>query len=385
MASWCSYIRVSVVRFNLCAWYLLCMKVTERAKLLLDAGEEIPCDLMAKILKFQLLQVKASDRQRREAEQVRAGSQIFKGVASLIYDCLDWRRQHQHYLDSIKLINIPWYSLNISQLMTVCDSKKSVREQNAGLHPLSTHADMRYYKKLLDTIPPEASSVHLILHCMLEQVGLCLFPHYLLIWTLFSEMCLYSGFDPAEVELSMMRLTPVGDLIRSVQQRNGASCWMAVKQQLQHYCTDDAVSWPEVERLLHQSVFETMPLTGVDRHGVLLNTVRPPTAVPWDNPLSYAEQQLHNLRTKGLKTLSSAKKSRAETDVSSAKTPVESTTTAAPPVEEATERHQTEEPFKVRAPTNHQSAEFMFTSSTSVCVYMCVMCRVSQATAWMES
>ncbi|CAB1452350.1 unnamed protein product [Pleuronectes platessa] len=44
-------------------------EVTESAKLLLDAGEEIPCELMAKILKFQLLQVKTNDQQRRVAEQ----------------------------------------------------------------------------------------------------------------------------------------------------------------------------------------------------------------------------------------------------------------------------------------------------------------------------
>ncbi|XP_029311185.1 sperm-associated antigen 17-like [Cottoperca gobio] len=37
-------------------------EVTEPAKVLLDAGEEIPCDLMANILKFQLLQIKAHDQ-----------------------------------------------------------------------------------------------------------------------------------------------------------------------------------------------------------------------------------------------------------------------------------------------------------------------------------
>lgn len=45
------------------------MQVTEAAKALLDAGQEIPCDLLAKVLKFQLLQIKAGDQQRREAEQ----------------------------------------------------------------------------------------------------------------------------------------------------------------------------------------------------------------------------------------------------------------------------------------------------------------------------
>lgn len=45
--------------------------------MLLDKGEAIPCDLMAKILKFQLLQIKANDKQRREAEQVSVSSYIY--------------------------------------------------------------------------------------------------------------------------------------------------------------------------------------------------------------------------------------------------------------------------------------------------------------------
>lgn len=73
----------------------------------------------------------------------------------------------------------------------------------------------------------------------------------------------------------------------------------------------DVVSWPEVERLFCQSVFESMPLTSLDEKGVLLNAPgllgtlepahqQPATVIPWDNPLSYAKEQLHNLRTKGL-------------------------------------------------------------------------------------
>lgn len=36
--------------------------------------------------------------------------------------------------------------------------------------PLSTDVDMRQYANLLDMVPPEACSVPLILHCILEQV-----------------------------------------------------------------------------------------------------------------------------------------------------------------------------------------------------------------------
>ncbi|XP_031140996.1 sperm-associated antigen 17 isoform X4 [Sander lucioperca] len=342
-----------------------------------------------------------------EAE-LEMGSRIFKGVANIIYECLSWRRQHQHYLDNIRLICVPTVVeldpqpaevLPMPLSMTPGSKKKSVREesppdQEAEQPSLSTDVDMRYYSNLLDLVPPEACSVPLIMHCMLEQVVISTEqslsapshvaeepkPHngagldyelvsfmlqsflplvytqeershmlkslltiaqneedkkrlvekfgaeemqkkseHPLVIRCHDEMALrlrdinaVQGFDPAEVELSMMRRSPVWELIHSVaQRRNSNSCWMATKQQLQHYCTDDVVSWLEVERLIHQSVFESMPLTRLDQKGVLLNapgqlgTLEPaeqqtPTIIPWDNPLSYAKQQLNNLRTKGL-------------------------------------------------------------------------------------
>lgn len=39
--------------------------------------------------------------------QLETGIRIFGGVASLLYDCLEWRRQHQHYLNNIRLIKVP--------------------------------------------------------------------------------------------------------------------------------------------------------------------------------------------------------------------------------------------------------------------------------------
>jgi len=47
--------------------------VTELAKSLMDGGEEITVDLMAKLIKFQLLTIKNNDFARRAAERkVRA-------------------------------------------------------------------------------------------------------------------------------------------------------------------------------------------------------------------------------------------------------------------------------------------------------------------------
>ena len=66
------------------------VQVTEPAKALLDAGEEIPCDLMANILKFQLLQIKADDQQRREAEQVSVFLHICESIMSIMYSLIQF-------------------------------------------------------------------------------------------------------------------------------------------------------------------------------------------------------------------------------------------------------------------------------------------------------
>ncbi|XP_029931600.1 sperm-associated antigen 17 [Myripristis murdjan] len=334
------------------------------------------------------------------------GSQIFDGVACLIYDCLDWYRQHKHYQNNIRFIKIPTVIRlepaediqNMQHMGTAPPTtpgiKKKARQEDAPLGlsqenelpPFSADVDMRYYSSLLDLIPPEASSVPLILHCMLEQVVIsteqslsllsqtadeprassgfwidCQLVNYMLhsflplvhteeernhmvnsLLTLIQDpqdkkrleeefgvekaqrkaeghplvfrhhderalrlrqISKHQGFDPVEVELSMMKLTPLWQLIHSAAlQRNNDLCRMAVKQQLQHYCTAGGVPWLEVERLLRLSVLESVPLTGLDQQGLLLNTAgaqqHPPLLIPWDDPLSYAKQP-QNRWTKG--------------------------------------------------------------------------------------
>ena len=39
--------------------------------------------------------------------QLALGQCVFEGLACVIYDSLDWRRQHQHYLSSMRLLQVP--------------------------------------------------------------------------------------------------------------------------------------------------------------------------------------------------------------------------------------------------------------------------------------
>ncbi|KAI4549114.1 hypothetical protein MG293_001444 [Ovis ammon polii] len=113
------------------------------------------------------------------------GTEIFENVACLMYDTLDWKRQHQHYLESMRLINVPQVVSEKSVFeVTLIPEFESVDGRN-GQHILTeqlyfasftvasiitNEVDMRYYNDLLNPIPEEFISVPLILHCMLEQV-----------------------------------------------------------------------------------------------------------------------------------------------------------------------------------------------------------------------
>ncbi|XP_077400541.1 sperm-associated antigen 17 [Vanacampus margaritifer] len=333
---------------------------------------------------------------------ISVATQMFDGVANLIYDCLDWRRQHQHYLDSVNFVRVPSVLSGqdvpspVETGATVSPrSKKSGRPAPPKKPPssLTTDVDMNHYSGLLEHVPAEACSVPLILHCMLEQVVLTSeqtpppqapddsepqaapgLDHHVVAQMLHNILpqveaederrdllhCLLTtvereedkemlkeefgvettprrsnqpviirhhderalrmigitgvqGLDPAQEEASMMKRSPEWKLINSVaQRRSNSSCWRAIKQQLQRQCTNDEVSWPLAERFFHQSVFESMLLTGLDDEGVLGKDCRPLGMVhhskkqpvnPWDNPLSFAKQKLRGLRKKWPKFL----------------------------------------------------------------------------------
>ncbi|XP_010829012.1 PREDICTED: sperm-associated antigen 17 [Bison bison bison] len=125
------------------------------------------------------------------------GTDIFENVACLMYDTLDWKRQHQHYLESMRLINVPQvvsekpiFEVTLipeppPPVVAVPGKKKTQAYEEpqipapppATLLPplpvasvITNEVDMRYYNDLLNPVPEEFISVPLILHCMLEQV-----------------------------------------------------------------------------------------------------------------------------------------------------------------------------------------------------------------------
>uniref|UniRef100_H9GVM6 Sperm associated antigen 17 n=1 Tax=Anolis carolinensis TaxID=28377 RepID=H9GVM6_ANOCA len=105
------------------------------------------------------------------------GTEIFENVACLMYDCLDWKRQHQHYLKSTRLINVPVVEKKGKLpaeipivVPTTPGKKKHAVEEPVAVPVLTTDVDMRYYNDLLSPVPEEVVSVALILDCMLQQI-----------------------------------------------------------------------------------------------------------------------------------------------------------------------------------------------------------------------
>ncbi|KAL8202640.1 UNVERIFIED_CONTAM: hypothetical protein K2H54_020217, partial [Gekko kuhli] len=107
---------------------------------------------------------------------LESGAEIFESIACLMYDCLDWRRQHQHYLKSTRFINVPVVEKKSKSALleghptapTAPSRKKQAADAAAPV--LTTDVDMRYYNDLLSPVPEELVSVPLIVHCMVEQV-----------------------------------------------------------------------------------------------------------------------------------------------------------------------------------------------------------------------
>ncbi|XP_053512061.1 sperm-associated antigen 17 [Artibeus jamaicensis] len=291
------------------------------------------------------------------------GTSIFENIACLMYDSLDWKRQHEHYLESMQLINVPQLMPQSAVLST---GKK--KAQNGEPQPRASvvsvtipEADMRYYNDLLNPIPEEFISVPLILHCMLEQVVATekdLLPPSLVepppradgldhriaahIVSILPSLCLTESekknlhkiflceeeskseavpegplllnyhdafarkkyalqdqkdFDPVQIEEEMQARLPLWEFLEFPL----PPPWNSIKRlaaihELMHFCTNEPLSWNEVERAFKVFTFESLKLSEVDEEGKLTpsrkmnGTDSEMINIPWDNPARFAKQ-----------------------------------------------------------------------------------------------
>ncbi|XP_066455325.1 sperm-associated antigen 17 isoform X2 [Eleutherodactylus coqui] len=154
---------------------------------------------LRQVARLQYL-VKASSEpgDERDADmQLAYATDVFTNIACLMYDCLDWRRQYQHYLNNMQIIHIPEVirqqtpekpptaSETLPALLPSSTGRK--KGQGDEIYPTFSQSapslpngqtetppapdvDTRFYDELLRDVPEELLSVSVILHCMLEQV-----------------------------------------------------------------------------------------------------------------------------------------------------------------------------------------------------------------------
>ncbi|XP_031230830.1 sperm-associated antigen 17 isoform X2 [Mastomys coucha] len=320
-------------------------------------------------------QQSGSNRKLSFSQKLALGTEIFENIACLMYDSLDWKRQHHHYLQSMKLINVPQVVSEKTMLEAItipeppptapAPGKKKAQYEESHAPPsvafiITTEVDMRYYNDLLNPIPEEFISVSLILHCMVEQVIATeedLIPPSLVepapradgldyriaahIVSILPSLCLsekekknlheifltegeseskappkgplllnyhdahahkkyalkdQKNFDPVQVEQEMQSKLPLWEFLQfPLPPPWNSTKRLATIHELMHFCTNEVLSWNEVERAFKVFTFESLKLSEVDEAGKLKPTkVTSETNVenfniPWDNPARFAK------------------------------------------------------------------------------------------------
>uniref|UniRef100_A0A8C5MMZ7 Uncharacterized protein n=1 Tax=Leptobrachium leishanense TaxID=445787 RepID=A0A8C5MMZ7_9ANUR len=263
--------------------------------------------------------------------QLAHATEVFEVVACLMYDCLDWRRQHRLYLSNMKIIHIPHLTTDrVAEKPTICPMAST--KQNT---PSGPDVNMCYYNDLLSDLPEELITVPVILQCMLDQVvaaesalvppseaepradgldpdiaghllsmfdSLALLekekksldnvflsqskedpeepaevpaggPHLLNHHDKMGQIACRSkvnSLDPVMIEEEMLQKLPLAELLHFTQPSlEQDSRRLAQIHELMYHCTDDSLAWEDVGRAFKLFTLENLQLSGVDDLGQL--------------------------------------------------------------------------------------------------------------------
>ncbi|XP_030060893.1 sperm-associated antigen 17 [Microcaecilia unicolor] len=330
-------------------------------------------------------------------------SAVFQDIALLMYDCVASKRQHQNYLNNMKLINIPlgpgekslMTQPSLSEihrasptLPTLASKKKTQADETQPILPSAVlpDVDMRYYNDLLSQISEECVTIPVILHCILEQIvateedltppssvalqprpdGLdCELADHMI--SLLSSLALsekekknlHNVFlfqetkekqKPSKYpqlvnyhdiatqrtyQLKLQENVHLADIEREMQEKfplmqqvyfplftpESDIKRLGRIHELMYYCSNELLSWSEVERIFKLFTFESLNLIGLDEFGELeessslIGNRYKENHIPWDDPDGFVKELKKESRTQeihGLKQFLSSGKFRCE-------------------------------------------------------------------------
>ncbi|KAL4827576.1 hypothetical protein H8958_001752 [Nasalis larvatus] len=246
---------------------------------------------------------------------LKLGTDIFENIACLMYDILDWKRQHQHYLESMQLINVPQVVNEkpvleaMPTLEVVATEEDLVPPSLREPSPRADGLDHRIAAHIVSLLPSlclserEKKNLQEIFLSEEESESKAVPKGPLLLnyhdahahkkYTLKDQ----KNFDPVQIEQEMQSKLPLWEFLQfPLPPPWNNTKRLAMIHELMHFCTSDVLNWNEVERAFKVFTFESLKLSEVDEKGklkpsgMMCGSDSEMFNIPWDNPARFAKQ-----------------------------------------------------------------------------------------------